>query len=38
MIPFALGILALTIANLVTDHAVRREGFDELAGGIALGR
>lgn len=36
MIPFALGILALAIANLVTDHAARRESVDERAGGVAL--
>ena len=37
MIPFTLGVLAIALANLVTDHAARREGFDEFAGGVALG-
>jgi hypothetical protein len=37
MIPFLLGLSALVVANLVTDHQARREGFDELKGGIRLG-
>ncbi len=37
MLPFLLGLTALVVTNLVTDHAARREGFDELRGGIRLG-
>lgn len=37
MLPFLLGLSALVVTNLVTDHAARREGFDELKGGIHLG-
>lgn len=37
MLPFLLGLSVIVVANLVTDHAVRREGFDELKGGLRLG-
>lgn len=37
MLSFLLGLIALVVANLVVDHQARREGFDELKGGIRLG-
>ena len=37
MFPFLIGLTALVVTNLVTDHAARREGFDELKGGAHLG-
>ena len=37
MLPFLIGLSAIIVANLATDHAVRRVGFDELKGGLRLG-
>lgn len=36
MLPFLIGLSAVVLANLVTDHAARREGFKELKGGFSL--
>jgi len=36
MLPFLIGLSALVVVNLATDHAVRREGFHELRGGSRL--
>jgi hypothetical protein len=37
VLSFLLGLSALVVANLVTDHAARREGFNEMKGGFHLG-
>lgn len=37
MLPFILGLSALIIVNMVTDHEARREGFDELRAGVRPG-
>lgn len=36
MLPFLIGLSAIALTNLVTDHAARREGFKELKGGQQL--
>ena len=37
MLPFILGLSAVIVANLLTDHEARREGLDELKAGHRLG-
>ena len=37
MTPFLIGLVALLITNIATDHAAQRECFDELKGGARLG-
>ncbi len=37
MFPFLIGLAALVVAGLFTDHEAQREGFDEMRGGLRLG-
>jgi len=37
MMAFILGVAALVLTNLLTDHEARREGFDDLRGGVRIG-
>jgi sensor domain CHASE-containing protein len=36
MLAFLIGLAALVVAKLVTDHQLQREGFNELKGGFHL--
>jgi hypothetical protein len=37
MLAFIIGLAAIIVVNLITDHAAQREGFDELSAGTRLG-
>ena len=37
MLWFVLCLAALVVVNLLTDHEARREGLNEIGGGIHLG-